>query len=90
MEENKTKIQNEEKILDAMEADAAELQDTILNGQCVAVPISVYEELIRAETERDIYEAALENDTYSSDKVRTAVRAARKARQATADQEDLM
>lgn len=54
--------------------------DLCLDPGFVLVPQDIYEELIRAETERDVLEATIQGEnSYNTDKVLWAIKEARKA-----------
>lgn len=51
----------------------------LLEQDCITIPLFQFENLIRAETERNILEAALSGDKkYCADEVAAAIQAARK------------
>ena len=53
-------------------------EGVMLQEEFVSVPVSVFEELIRAETERDILEAVLSGESkYNADEVLKAIKTAR-------------
>ena len=53
-------------------------EDMMMQEEFVSIPVSVFEDLIRAETERDILEAVLTgNHKYTADDVMTAIQSAR-------------
>ena len=53
-------------------------EDMMMQEEFVSIPVSVFEDLIRAETERDILEAVLTgNRKYNADDVMTAIQSAR-------------
>lgn len=50
----------------------------MMQEEFISIPVSVFEDLIRAETERDILEAVLTgNHKYNADDVMSAIQAAR-------------
>ncbi len=49
----------------------------LLEEEMVVIPLSFYEQLIRAETERDVLEATIENDKYEVETVLRAIKVAR-------------
>lgn len=52
-------------------------EGVLLEEEAVVIPLSVYEQLIRAETERNILEATIENDKYDVETVLKAIKVAR-------------
>ena len=52
-------------------------EGVLLEDEMVVIPLSLYEQLIRAETERDIFEATIENDKYNVETVLRAIKVAR-------------
>ncbi len=53
-------------------------EGVLLEEDYISIPVSVYEELIRAETERDILEATLEGENkYQAAEVLGAIKTAR-------------
>lgn len=56
-------------------------EGVLLEEDIIAVPVSYYEELIRAQTERDILEATIEGENrYSIEQVLQGIKDARKNR----------
>ena len=53
-------------------------EGVLLEEEMVVIPLSLYEQLIRAETERDVLEATIENDKYEVETVLSAIKTARK------------
>lgn len=52
-------------------------EGVLLEEEMVVIPLSLYEQLIRAETERDVLEATIENDKYEAETVLRAIKVAR-------------
>ena len=52
-------------------------EGVLLEEEMVVIPLSLYEQLIRAETERDVLEATIENDKYEVETVLRAIKVAR-------------
>lgn len=52
-------------------------EGVLLEEEMVVIPLSLYEQLIRAEVERDVLEATIENDKYDVETVLKAIKVAR-------------
>lgn len=52
-------------------------ESVMFEEETVVIPLSLYEQLIRAETEREILEATIENDKYEGENVLRAIKVAR-------------
>lgn len=52
-------------------------EEGALVEEMVTIPLSLFEDLIRAETERDVLEATIECDKHASDTVLAAIKKAR-------------
>lgn len=52
-------------------------EEVVLVEEMVTIPLALFEELVRAETERDVLEATIENGKYDADTVLAAIKKAR-------------
>ena len=52
-------------------------EEGVLVEEMVTIPLALFEELIRAETERDVLEATIEGNKYDADTVLAAIKKAR-------------
>jgi len=52
-------------------------EEGVLVEEMVTIPLALFEELVRAETERDVLEATIENGKYDADTVLAAIKKAR-------------
>lgn len=52
-------------------------EEGVLVEEMVTIPLALFEELIRAETERDVLEATIEGSKYDADTVLKAIKKAR-------------